>query len=142
ESSDFPAVNPIGTCSAPAGTACLFISSLSPTGAALNYSGVVGPLNPPFVFGTPSPAISASTPLALDSSGNAYVATETLFGSFPTTPSAIAPVPANPQVSILVALKVSPTGSLIYSTAIPGRAAQGGTANPAPNTFFQNAIAV
>ncbi|HMC31248.1 MAG TPA: SBBP repeat-containing protein, partial [Candidatus Angelobacter sp.] len=140
-SPDFPAVNPIGTFSGATGTAHLFISSLSPTGAALNYSGVVGPLTPPFSFTTSTPLTSTAPPLALDSSGNAYVTTQTLFDTFPTTPSAIAPVPPNPQVGILLALKVSPTGSLVYSTAIPGRAAAG-TGSPPPNSFFPKAIAV
>jgi hypothetical protein len=140
-SSDFPAVNAIGTFSGPANTSQLFITSIAATGAALNYSGIVGPLVTPVPFGTPSPAISQATPLALDPSGNAYVTTQTLISSFPTTPSAIAPVPANSPSAILVALKVSPAGSLVYSTAIPGRAATG-TGNPAPNTFFQRAVAV
>jgi hypothetical protein len=143
ESADFPAVNPIGTFSSAAGFH-LFISSLSSTGATLNYSGVVGPLVPPFSFTTVAPAISLAAPLALDSSGNTYVATQTLFSSFPTTPSAIASVPPNPIDAVLVALKVSAAGSLVYSTAIPGRAtpAIGSSAFPGPNTFFQNAIAV
>ncbi|HXA85012.1 MAG TPA: SBBP repeat-containing protein, partial [Candidatus Dormibacteraeota bacterium] len=142
-SPDFPAVNPISTFFG-TGNSHLFISSLSPTGSTLNYSGVVGPLVPPFSFNTVAPAISLAAPLALDSSGNAYVTTQTLFSSFPTTPSAIAPVPPNPLDAVLVALKVSATGSLVYSTAIPGRAtpAAGGSAQPGPNTFFQNAIAV
>jgi hypothetical protein len=141
QSSDFPAVNPIGTFSGGTGTFQLFISSLSATGAALNYSGIVGPLFTPVPFGTPFPATSLSTPLALDSFGNAYVTTETLHSSFPTTPSAIAPVPANSPSAVLVALKVSATGALVYSTAILGKAATG-PSNPPPNTFFQNAIGV
>jgi hypothetical protein len=144
-SSDFPAVNPIGSFSG-ANTYHLFLSSLSPTGSALNYSGVIGPLNAISAFGTATPAISLLVPLALDASGNAYLTTQTLFSTFPTTPSAIAPVPPNPPAAVLVALKVSPAGSLVYSTAIPGRAAPGSgnlaPGNPAPNTFFQNAIAV
>jgi len=143
QSPDFPAVNPIGTFSG-TDTFHLFVASLSSTGASLNYSGIVGPLLPPFSFNTVRPAISLAAPVALDSSGNAYVTTQTLFSSFPTTPSAIAPVPPNPLDAVLVALKVSAAGSLVYSTAIPGRAtsAAGGSAQPGPNTFFQNAIAV
>lgn len=142
-SPDFPAVNPISTFFG-TNNSHLFISSLSPTGSALNYSGVVGPLIPPFSFNTVAPAFSQAAPLALDSSGNAYVTTETLFSSFPTTPSAIAPVPPNPLDAVLVALKVSAAGNLVYSTAIPGRAtpAAGNVSQPGPNTFFQKAIAV
>ena len=142
-SSDFPSVNPIGTFTS-GGVSSMFIASLSPTGSSLNYSGIVGPMNPPFVFGSnPFPA-SFFTPLALDSAGNAYAAVQTVFASFPTTPSAFAPVPPIPQAAILVALKVSPAGALVYSTAIPGVAASAPPSSgvPGPNTFFPNALAV
>lgn len=145
QSTDFPAVNPIGTASGAAGTGYLFVSSLSPTGAAVNYSGIVGPVSPPFSFTNPAPLSFTFPSVALDSSGNGYVASQTFFSTFPTTPSAVAPVPPNPQAAVLVALKVSPTGSLVYSTAIPGHAAAGTSSppgGPLPNSFFPKTVAV
>jgi hypothetical protein len=143
KSTDFPALHPIGTL-AGTDTFNLFISSLSPTGASFNYSGVVGPLMQSVQFGQVAPALSLFVPLTVDASGNAYLTAQTLFSTFPTTPSAIAPVPANPLTAVLVAMKVSPAGALVYSTAIPGRAtpAAGSQSNPGPNTFFPNTIAV
>ena len=145
QSTDFPAVNPIGAAAGAAGTGYLFVSSLSPTGDALNYSGIVGPVSPPFSFSNPAPLSFPFPSVALDSSGNAYVASQTFFSTFPTTPSAIAPVPPNPQAAVLVALKVSPTGSLVYSTAIPGHAAAGTSippGSPLSNSFFPKTVAV
>jgi hypothetical protein len=143
-SSDFPAVNPIGAFTN-TNTWHMFVASLSPTGAALNYSGIVGPLN--LLESFPAPSIPSSTlvPLAVDSSGNVYAAVETVFSSFPTTPGTIAPVPPNPLAAVLVAMKINTSGSLVYSTAIPGRAAAAPAGNfgaPGPNTFFQSEIAV
>jgi hypothetical protein len=145
-SSDFPAVKPIGTF-----TCCdiwhMFVASLSPAGNTLNYSGIVGPLNNASFVPTLTPIPSSIfVPLSMDSAGNAYATVQTIYSSFPTTPSsAIIPVPPNPQAAILVAMKISPTGSLLYSTGIPGRAASAPPGNfgaPGPNTFFQTAIAV
>ncbi|HET9839197.1 MAG TPA: SBBP repeat-containing protein [Candidatus Angelobacter sp.] len=143
-SSDFPAVNPIGAF-VNNNTWHMFVASLSPTGGALNYSGIVGPLN--LLDSFPATSIPSSThvPLAVDSSGNVYSAVDTIYSTFPTTPGTIAPVPPNLQAAALVAMKISPTGSLVYSTAIPGRAAPGPPGNfgaPGPNTFFQYEIAV
>ena len=143
-SSDFPAVHPIGTFTNNS-TWHMFVTSLSPNGSALNYSGIVGPLNlldPP-----PTTAIPSSThvPLAVDSSGNVYAAVQTIFSSFPTTTGVLAPVPPNPQAAALVGMKIGTTGSFVYSTAIPGRATPGPPGNfgaAGPNTFFQFEIAV
>jgi len=141
-SSNFPSVNPIGTFTNNS-TFHMFVSSLSPTGGTLNYSGIVGPLN--LLSGATTLPSSTRVLLAVDASGNAYATTGTIYSSFPTTSGVLAPVPPNPQTGILIAMKISPTGSLVYSTAIPGRAASGPPGNfgaPGPNTFFQDAIAV
>ncbi len=142
-SSDFPSVNPISTFTTTANWH-MFVASLSPAGSALNYSGIVGPLNV-LAFSPSTIPSSNRVLLAVDSSGNAYATTQTIFSTFPTTTGVLAPVPPNPQTGVLVAMKISPTGSLVYSTAIPGRAAPGPPGNfgaPGPNTFFQDAIAV
>jgi hypothetical protein len=144
-SSDFPAVKPIGAFTS-TDIWHMFVASLSPTGSTLNYSGIVGPLNALGFSPQPSPFPSSIfVPLTVDSAGNAYATVQTVYASFPTTPSAIAPVPPNPKAAILVAMKIAPTGSFVYSTAIPGVAAPAPPGNfgaPGPNTFFQNAIAV
>ncbi|HET9280983.1 MAG TPA: SBBP repeat-containing protein [Candidatus Angelobacter sp.] len=143
-SSDFPAVNPIGTFTN-SNTWHMFVTSLSATGSVLNYSGIVGPLNVLDSFPAPSIPSSVHVPLAVDSTGNVYAAVETIFSGFPTTTGTIAPVPPNPEAAVLVAMKIGTTGSLVYSTAIPGRATPAPPGNfgaPGPNTFFQFEIAV
>lgn len=143
-SPDFPAVNPIGSVSC-CSNQHLFMASLSPSGAALNYSGIIGPLSAASVFGAPQVSGSVVALVAVDAAGNAYVTAQTLFAAFPTTPGTIAAVPAASPSPTLVALKISPTGGLTWSTAIPGNSGPGPLpppGSPGPNTFFHRSISV
>ncbi|MBZ5522642.1 MAG: SBBP repeat-containing protein [Acidobacteriia bacterium] len=143
-SPDFPAVNPIGSASC-CSNEYLFVSSLSPTGASLNYSGIVGPLRQAVGFGAIEIPQSTFPLVTVDTSGNAYVTSQTLVSSFPTTPGTLAAVPASSQSATLVAAKIDPTGGLTWSTAILGNATPGpspGAGAPPPNTFFPRSISV
>lgn len=120
---NFPSLNPINANPPCCNLDLLFVTSLSPDGSALNYSGLVG-------------AISFNTfvSLAADSQGSAYIATQTDFVDFPITPGTFSGIPATNPAGTLVVLKVSSTGTLVYSTAVPG------TAPPAFGTLTDNCV--
>lgn len=63
--------------------------------------------------------------LALDSAGNAYIASYTRSSNFPTTPGAAQTSIASPGVIDGFVSKISPNGALIASTYIGGNAADG-----------------
>src|SRR6267142_2388011 len=143
-SPDFPAVNPIGNPSC-CSNDYLFVASLSPSGASLNYSGIVGPLRQVVTFGVSQPPQSTQVLVTADAGGNAYVTSQTSFSGFPTTPGTLAAVPASSPSPTLVAAKISPAGGLTLSTAIPGNSGPGPLpppGSPGPNTFFQHSISV
>jgi hypothetical protein len=116
--SDFPTKN--GQPIAPPDNAYLgFLVSLSADGSSLNYGTMLG--SPPSV----SPAaMTYASALAIDSSGNAYVAGETGDGFF-TTPGALnqAAVTNSRNSFDIYLAKFSPTGTLVYSAVL-------GTADP------------
>jgi len=127
ESSDFPDAGAISALTCPINNNCYFLASLKPDGSALNYSGQVG--------GAEGPYSSNNGRLAVDPSGNAYLAGITNSPNFQITSGTLAPSFAGyPNIASFV-LKVDPTGKLIYSTVIPGSAAP----NLADvfNNFFQ-----
>ena len=113
QASDFPTKNgqPVG--SAGNGNYFGFLVSLSADGSSLNYGTLLG--------GGPASGQAAdttSTGLAVDSTGNAYVAGDTQSSTFPTTQGAlIAGTPSflNSQVFLS---KFSPTGTLTYSALL------------------------
>jgi len=86
-----------------------FIAKLNPTGTALLFSTLLG--------GSGSDGISS---LAIDSSGNSYVAGSTSSLDFPTSAGAFQTVNINPRSTGFVT-KVNPAGTaLIYSTYLGG----------------------
>jgi hypothetical protein len=109
----------------PNGGACYYLVSLKPDGSAFNYSGMLQAEQSQF---------ATDGVVALDAAGNAYLSGGTWLSSFPLTPGTLATsVPGYPYTSSFV-LKVDATGKLLYSTIIPGTAAD----NPAiayNNTF-------
>jgi hypothetical protein len=110
ESSNFPTANPLQASLAGAMNA--FVAELNPAGSALVYSTFLG-----------GAAQDLGRGIALDSSGNAYVAGQTSSNNFPTTPGAFQPQlgPANNALTNAFVAKLNPTGSaLVYSTYLGG----------------------
>jgi len=114
-SADFP-VTPEAFRTAKAAGSDAFVCKLVPGGSALAYSTFVG--------GGGSDAARA---IAVDSSGNAYVAGSTASIDFPTTAGAFRTVLAGGSDAF--ALKLNPFGTaLVYSTLLGGSSADNGTA--------------
>lgn len=113
---------------------CYFLASLRPDGSALNYSGLIGGGEGTYSNGN-------NGRIAVDASGNSYLAGITDSPNFEITSGTLTTtVPGYPYDNMFV-LKVDPTGKLLYSTIIPGIAPQ----NPAiayNNLFIPTAIAV
>jgi hypothetical protein len=113
-STDFPTQNPFqatsGGCSGVlvTGGGCdAFVTKLNPTGSALVYSTYLG-----------GSGTDAASGIAVDSSGNAYVAGTGSPNNFPTTPGAFQDLPGG---SVFIT-KVNSTGSaLVYSGFLGGR---------------------
>lgn len=127
ESSDFPHAGAVLSPSCQINNSCYFLASLKPDGSALNYSGQIGGSEGSYANGN-------NGRLAVDASGNAYLAGITDSPNFQITSGTLVPsISGYPNISTFV-LKVDPTGKLLYSTAIPGDAAS----NPlsAFNNFF------
>jgi hypothetical protein len=125
ESSNFPHVGAISSLSCQINNNCYFLASLKPDGSALNYSGQIGGSEGFYTNGD-------NGRLAVDASGNAYLAGVTDSSNFQTTGGTLAPIIAGYPYNSTFVLKVDPTGKLLYSTAIPGSAA------PNPLSSFTN----
>jgi glucose/arabinose dehydrogenase len=111
-SSNFPVVNALQAARrGGAGSSDAFISKLEPSGAALAYSTYLG-----------GNASDAGRGIALDAGGNAYVAGDVIGalpgGDFPTL-NARQPAYGGGTSDAFVA-KVTPRGSLLYSTYLGG----------------------
>ncbi len=112
ESTDFPLKNPIsaGTPSYMDG----FVTSLSPDGSSLNFSSRLG--------GSSSQGISASTfpgGVAVDASGNVFVAGTTESSYLPVTPGALnAGTPSYSSGNFVFLTKFQQSGSLVYSALL------------------------
>jgi uncharacterized protein (TIGR03437 family) len=103
-STTFPLLNPAQATLA--GTQAAFVTKLNPTGSALVFSTYLG--------GT---AQEAGNGIALDASGNAYVAGWTQSANFPTV------TPAQPTLHGMqnaFVTKFSSTGTILYSTFLGG----------------------
>jgi hypothetical protein len=125
ESSNFPHAGAVPSLSCQINNSCYFLASLKPDGSALNYSGQIGGSEGAYTNGT-------NGRLAVDASGNAYLAGITDSPNFQLTSGTLVPsITGYPNISTFV-LKVDPTGKLLYSTAIPGNAA------PNPLASFNN----
>ena len=124
--SDFPHI-PAAPAYCHTTASCFFLTSLKPDGASFNYSILLG-------GSQDQPGSGNDGHLALDSAGNAYFAGNTDDPNFPTTPGTLGTsVPGYPNIALVV-LKMNTTGTLSYSTAIPGNA-PANPANPTPTTF-------
>lgn len=134
QSEDFPNAGDIPTISCQINYKCFFVASLSPDGSTLNYAGLVGG----------SEVIGASATdgrIAVDSSGNAYIAGITDDSSFQITPGTLATTITGYPDSVMFVMKFSPSGSIVYSTVVPGN----GTLDPSDpfvNLFSPSGIAV
>jgi hypothetical protein len=136
-SSDFPVTTGAYTSASSIpnlGYPNLFITKLNPSGTTLVYSATIGP--------------GHGQGIAIDSAGDAFVAGETVFGSYPTTTGAYQSKTAGAfyngfNTPNVVITKLNPTGtSLMYSTFLGGS----GYTTYASGDFFAgdsgNAIAV
>ncbi|HEX4320597.1 MAG TPA: chitobiase/beta-hexosaminidase C-terminal domain-containing protein [Acidobacteriaceae bacterium] len=131
-SSDFPKAGAIQSPTCQINYACYFLASLKPDGTALNYSGMIGGTSPGFY--------GEGGHVAVDSAGNAYLTGTTWDSNFQITPGTLATSAAGYPYQELFILKVDTTGKLIYSTMVPGNAAQDAATNN--NQFLPNAIVV
>ncbi|MHB8655994.1 MAG: DUF7948 domain-containing protein, partial [Terriglobia bacterium] len=105
-STNFPTLNPFQGSNA--GSPNAFVAKLTPSGSALVYSTYLGGAGDDRAFG-----------LALDSSGNAYVAGASHSTNFPVTTGAFQS--ANHGGGDAFVSKLNPTGSnLVYSTLLGG----------------------
>ena len=122
-STDFPHAGSVPSSSYQTEESCYFVASLKPDGSTFNYVGKIG-------GGQGSSYANGNNGrLAVDASGNAYLAGVTDAPNFQITPGTLTTsVPGYPDTSTFV-LKVDPTGKLLYSTLIPG--------NAAPDPFSQ-----
>jgi len=102
----------------PTGFVYIVVTKLNPAGSAMVYSTAIG-----------SGATTGPVSIALDSTGNAYLAGSTL-DMFPTTPGAFQTV--NRSISITgFVTKLNPTGTdLVYSTFLGGKGDLRGTEPP------------
>ena len=131
-SNDFPHAGAVPALTCQTNDSCPFITSLTPDGSHFNYSGLVG--------GTTGLYAQKQGVLAVDGSGNAYIAGVTDDKNFVITAGTLATsVPGYPYDSTFV-MKIESTGALSYSTIVPGNAPQ--SSNPYQNVFFPNGIAV
>lgn len=136
-SNDFPHVGSVPALTCEGNNDCFFLASLKPSGSAFNYVGLIGGIEGTAV----ATGASGSGVLALDSSGNAYLASVTDDSKFEITPGTLATtVPGYPYNSTFV-LKAGLTGALIYSTIVPGTAPQDLTVN-LNNVFVPAGISV
>jgi hypothetical protein len=90
---------------------CYFLVSLTSSGGSLNYAGEAG--------GEIGESYNSAA-LAIDASGNAYLAGVTGDSAFLTTPGVLDPVSPGYYDDASFVLKVNAVGKLIYSTIIPG----------------------
>ena len=116
--------------------ACYFLASLKPDGSALNYSGLIGGGQGFYTFGL-------SGDLAVDASGNAYLAGTTDDSGFQITGGTLAASASGYPYNETFVLKVDPTGKLLYSTVIPGNdTSSTDLLQPYTNDFMPSGIAV
>ncbi|HMD85409.1 MAG TPA: SBBP repeat-containing protein [Terriglobia bacterium] len=124
-STNFPLLNaeqPLcPSCTATTPAPSVFVTEIDPTGSALVYSTYLG-----------GSATNQGNGIAVDSAGDAYVTGATNSIDFPTTPGAFQTTCtscslAQPLTDAFVA-KLSPTGSLVYSTYLGGSKNNAGNA--------------
>ena len=105
---NFPTANPLQKSNA--GSSDVFIAELNPAGTSLVYSTYIG-----------GSGFDKGTSIAIDSSGNAYVAGYTSSPNFPTTSKAFETSYQGNGKSEAFAMKLGASGaSLIYATYLGG----------------------
>lgn len=135
-SSDFPVAGAGTLLSCQTNDSCYFVASLSPDGSKLNYSGTFGGEQGFYTFGL-------GGDLAVDASGNAYLAGTTDNPNFQITAGTLATSIAGYPYNETFVLKVDPTGKLVYSTVIPGNDTNSSDLlQPYTNDFIPSGIAV
>ena len=135
-SSDFPVAGNGSLLSCQTNNSCFFLASFSPDGSKLNYSGAFGGEEGFYTLGF-------GTNLAVDSSGNAYLAGTTENSNFQITPGTLATSVTGYPYDEAFVLKVDPTGKLLYSTVIPGNDTNSNDLiQPYTNDFIPTGIAV
>jgi hypothetical protein len=136
-SNDFPHAGAVPTLTCEGNNACYFVASLTADGSSLNYSGLVGGMvgfSAGYDWGNQGR-------IAIDSVGNVYLAGVTDDKNFEITPGTLSnTVPGYPYDSTFV-LKVDTTGTLVYSTIIPGTAPPDAS-DVTTNVFMPSGISV
>ncbi|QNI31991.1 choice-of-anchor D domain-containing protein [Alloacidobacterium dinghuense] len=133
-STDFPHAGAVPSASYQSTYDAYFVASLKADGSGFNYVGKIG--------GSQGSATDGNYGrLAIDGSGNAYLAGVTSAPNFQiTTGTLSSTVPGYPITSMFV-LKVDSSGNLVYSTIVPGNA----TPDPSDqmiNLFLPTGISV
>lgn len=135
-SGNFPVAGAGTSLSCQTNDQCFFLASLSPDGSTLNYSGTVGGEQGFYILGT-------GVNLAVDATGNAYLAGTTDNSNFQITAGTLATSVAGYPYNETFVLKVDPTGKLLYSTVIPGTDTNStDLLQPYTNDFIPTGIAV
>lgn len=106
ESSNFPHVGAVPPLSCQTNDDCYFVASLKRDGSALNYSGLIGGSEGLYTNST-------NGRLAVDASGNAYLAGTTDSPNFQITSGTLAPTLSGYPYTSTFVLKVDPTGKLL-----------------------------
>jgi hypothetical protein len=115
-SNAFPHAGAVTSPNCEGNNSCYFIASLTSDGSTLNYSGLIGGEEGAYSNGV-------NGRLAVDASGNAYLAGVTDDPNFQITAGTLASSALGYPYDQAFVLKVDPTGKLIYSTLIPGNVA-------------------
>jgi hypothetical protein len=111
-----------------------FAASLKPDGSILNYSGLIGGEQGFYTNGS-------NGKMAVDGTGNLYLAGTTYDSNFQLTPGTLDPNPTSYANDTMFVLKLDPTGKLAYSTLVPGSSPRvAGTAYA--NNFVASGISV
>jgi hypothetical protein len=135
-SGNFPVAGAGTTLSCQTNDDCFFLASLAPDGSKLNYAGTVGGEQGFYTLGT-------GVNLAVDGSGNAYLAGTTDNSNFQITVGTLATSVIGYPYNETFVLKVDPTGKLLYSTVIPGNdTSSTDLLQPYTNDFIPTGIAV
>lgn len=103
-----------------------FAAKLTPDGSGLVYATYLGGTPTPLRRG-PGDPIEHGRAIAVDASGNAYLAGQTTSSDFPTTSGAfqtsinVEPIETRDDATDGFVTKLGPTGQLVYSTFLGGR---------------------
>jgi uncharacterized repeat protein (TIGR01451 family) len=104
---DFPKLKPLQASLK--GTSDIFVTKFTPSGSSVYFSTYLG--------GNGSDSVAG---IAVDISGNAYLAGTTTSTNFPTTSSAAQATPKAPGTHVFVAELRTPGDQLLYSTYLSG----------------------